>query len=199
LAELAKDPKNLELEDFVSAHFVSRGCYVEQGIKERNPDDILELDIVWTDYRNEPQTRHPVEVKSGLWGLGEVFKFYGWTQYLGLEPGQFVHKEPCGRLDLASLKHVQARTGITFVHVPKPEEAETHFTAIGLPEPAWADLPEIWRFSFWAQRRLLKSLGEAIRAEVCPESAKAAKKYHHLINDAVLNYSTPTSDIENLV
>jgi hypothetical protein len=31
----------------------------------------------------------------------------------------------------------------------------------------------------------LKSLGEAIRQKVCPESAKAAKEYHQLINDAV--------------
>ena len=94
MASLAKDPKGWELEDFVAAHFVSRGCYVETGVKERNPDEILELDIVWTDYRKEPQVRHPVEVKSGDWGLGDVFKFYGWTRYLGLEPGQFVHKQP---------------------------------------------------------------------------------------------------------
>jgi len=32
---------------------------------------------------------------------------------------------------------------------------------------------------------LLKSIGEAIRQRVCPESAKAAKEYHQLINDAV--------------
>jgi len=35
LAELAKDPRGWELEDFVAAHFVSRGCYVETGVKER--------------------------------------------------------------------------------------------------------------------------------------------------------------------
>lgn len=185
LAELARNPKGWELEDFVAAHFVSRGCYVETGVKERNPDEILELDIVWTDYQNEPQARQPVEVKSGEWGLGDVFKFYGWTRYLGLEPGQFIHKEPCGRLNPSSLKHIESRTGITLLHVPKAEDAEAHFKAIGLPEPSWEALPEIWRFSFWGQRRLLKSLGEAIRQKVCPESAKAAKEYHQLINDAV--------------
>jgi hypothetical protein len=185
LAELAKDPRGWELEDFISAHFISRGCYVETGVKERNPDEILELDIVWTDYRSEPPRPHPVEVKSGDWGLGEVFKFYGWTRYLELEPGQFIHKEPSTRSDPSSLKRVEGRTGITLLHVAKPEDAETHFKALGLPDPAWEGLPQIWRFSFWAQRRLLKSIGEAMRLKVCPESAKAAKAYHQLINDAV--------------
>lgn len=46
---MARDPKGWELEDFIAAHFVSRGCYVETGVKERNPDEILELDVVWTD------------------------------------------------------------------------------------------------------------------------------------------------------
>jgi hypothetical protein len=185
MATLAKDPKGWELEDLVAAHFASRGSYVEIGVKERSPDEILELDTVWTDYRNEPQTRHPVEVKSGDWGLGDVFKFYGWTRYLGLEPGEFIHKEACGRLDPASLDHIKGRTGINVLHVPTPEDAEAHFNTLGLPEPHWKGLSGTWRFSFWAQRRLLASLREAIRQNVCPESAKAAKRYHLLINDAV--------------
>lgn len=185
MAELGKDPKGLELEDFVAAHFVSRGCYVETGVKERSPDEILELDIVWTDFRKNPPERHPVEVKSGDWGLGDVFKFYGWTRYLGLEPGQFVHKEQCGRLGRSSLRHVQDRTGIGFLHVPKPQDAEACFKAIGLPDPATGSLPQLWRYSFWAQRRLLRSVSEAIRKNVCPESSKLAKEYHRLINDAV--------------
>lgn len=185
MAELAKDPKGWELEDFVSAHFVSRGCYVETGVKERNPDEILELDIVWTDYQKKPQQPHPVEVKSGEWGLGDIFKFYGWTHYLDLKSGVFIHKEPCGRVNPATLIHIEKKTGITLLHVPKPEHAEAHFKALMSRQPSWEGLPEIWQYSFWAQRRLLQSLGEAIRQNICPESARAAKDYHQLINDAV--------------
>lgn len=185
MATLPKDPKGWELEDFVSAHFVSRGCYVETGIKERNPDEILELDVVWTDYRKARPEKHPVEIKSGDWGLGDVFKFYGWTRYLALGPGEFIHKVPCGRLDPACLKHIAAKTGISLLHVSKPEDLEVPFKTLDLPDPAWEGLPEIWRFSFWARRRLLKSLNEAIRQKVCPASSKAAKEYHQLINNAV--------------
>ena len=44
MAKLSLDLKGWELEDFIAAHFLSRGCYVETGVKERSPDEILELD-----------------------------------------------------------------------------------------------------------------------------------------------------------
>jgi len=185
MASLPRDPKGWELEDFVAAHFASRQCYVETGVKERGPDELLELDIVWTDFRQSPEKSSPVEVKSGDWGLGDVFKLFGWTSYLGLPPGQFVHKEPCGRVAPQSLQHVERRTGTRFLHVPAPGSAEAAFASLGLPAPAAAELPELLRFSFWAQRRLLKSLSEAIRQDLCPQTARKAKEYHQLINDAV--------------
>lgn len=185
MATLSKDPRGLELEDFIAAHFASRGCYVETGVKERNPDEILELDIFWTSYHRDPPISHPVEIKSGEWGLGDVFKFYGWTRYLGLGPGQFVHKEPNGRLKDDSLKHIQTRTGIKFIHIPSPQDADVCLKSLGLPESGWDLCPRIWRYSFWLQRRLLKSISEAIRNDICPTCARAAKEYHQLINDAV--------------
>src|SRR6266436_2608674 len=152
MAELAKDPKGYELEDAVAAHFVSSGCYVETGIKARNPEEILELDIVWTDYRKDPPRARPVEVKSGQWGLGEVFKFHGWNTYLGLTEPLFFHKEPCGRVSSSCLLHVQKGTGIRLLHVPTLGDAERHLEEMGLPKPHWPELTVIWRYSFWSQR-----------------------------------------------
>lgn len=200
MAELAKDPREWELEDLVSSHLAARGCYVETSVKEKNPDELLELDIVWTDYRTEREEPHPVEVKSGDWGVGEVFKFYGWTQYLGLKPGEFIFKERCGRIDEASLKHIHDRTGITFVHLPKPaEDADAHFKTVGLPEPARSELPGLWRFSYWARRRLMQSLNVAIEQNVCPASARAVKEYHWLVNNAVFFIPDVRERIEKLL
>lgn len=184
-AELPADPTGLELEDYVAAHFLSRGCYVETGVKERSPDELLELDIVWTNYRVDPPTAHPVEVKSGDWGVGDVFKFFGWTNYLGIEPGQFIFRQPCGRLNEASLAHLEKNTKVRLLHMPDSKDLDKHLTSLGLPTPASAELPDIWRFAFWAQRRLLKSLNEAIKQGIGRGSAKVAKEYHQLINDAV--------------
>lgn len=200
MAELAKDPREWELEDLVSAHFAARGCYLETSVKEKNPDELLELDIVWTDYRKEREEPHPVEVKSGDWGVGEVFKFYGWTRYLGLKPGEFIYKEPCGRIDQASLQHLHDRTGINFRDVPKPaEDVDTHLKAIGLPEPSWTELPGLWRFSYWARRRLMQSLGVGIEQNICPASARAAKEYHWLVNNAVFFIPDVRERIEKLL
>ena len=58
MAELSSKPKDWELEDLVAAYFVSRGCYVETRVTERSPDDILELDIVWTVDFRQILTRH---------------------------------------------------------------------------------------------------------------------------------------------
>lgn len=199
MAELPKDPTGYALEDLIAAHFVSRGCYVETGIKERNPDEVLELDLVWTDYRQEPQRGRPVEVKSGDWGLGDVFKFHGWTTYLGLRDALFVHKEPCGRISPSCLTHVAKGTGIQLLHVPTPADAEAHLEKMGLKKPHWDELPEVWRFSFWAQRRLLKALNAAVKHGVCPQSAKAAKEYHQLINDAVFFVPDPRDRVGELL
>lgn len=199
MAKLSENPEGIELEDFISAHFASRGCYVETSLVERGPEDILELDIVWTDYRNDPEVKRPVEVKSGSWHLADVFKFYGWTRYLELEPGQFIHKEPNGRVSSETLDHVGAKTCIQFWHVSRPDDAHAYLNRLGLPSPVSPGLAGLWRFSFWLRRRLRRSLSEAIASKVCPASAKAAKGYLKLVNDAVFFTSDVRLRVERLI
>lgn len=185
MVQLSKDPKGWELEDVVAAHFASRGAYVEAGVTERRPKDILELDVVWTDYRKNPPESHPVEVKSGEVHLGDIFKFYGWTKYLQLPPGQFVHKEAFDTTDTDTLTRISENTGIGIFRVEKDEDAAAQLATLELPKPVSEELTTLWRFSFWAQRRLLMSLAQSIKQGICPETAKKAKAYHRLINDAV--------------
>lgn len=199
MAKLAPEPKDWELEDFVSAHFASRGCYVETCVTERIPDEILELDIVWTDYREDPGLPRPVEVKSGGWGFSDVFRFFGWTEYLGLSGGQFVHRQECGRSDPGSVKLLARRTGIDFLHVPKAGDLAVSLEKFGLPNPPWADLPELWRYSFWARRRLMKSLNKGVELNVCPQAARVAKNYRHLVNDAVFFIPLIADRVERLL
>jgi len=90
MPSLSKNPEGAELEDFVAAHFISRGLFIESGVTHRDPMDILELDLVCWDYNASPPRRIPIEVKSGNWSLGDLFKFFGWTRYLALPPGMFV-------------------------------------------------------------------------------------------------------------
>jgi hypothetical protein len=66
VAELAKDTREWELDDLVSAQLAARGCYLETSVKEKSPDELLDLDIVWTDYRKEREEPHPVQVKKAM-------------------------------------------------------------------------------------------------------------------------------------
>lgn len=185
------------MEDLVSAHFVSRGCFVDGGVTERNPTAISDIDVVWTDYRVVPAEPKPVEVKSGDWGLGDLFKFYGWTRYLGLPPGQFAyHEEP---RDPGLVEAVCARTGIRLLRVRDPSDVPKQFASLGLPEPAAPYLPELWQFSYWARRRLFDALQQAIEQKVCPQSAIAAKRYRTLINDALFFERDPRDRFSRLL
>ncbi|MFD5891708.1 hypothetical protein ACFWHQ_37905 [Streptomyces sp. NPDC060334] len=65
---LPESPKGEELEDYIAALFQASGNFVEKQIIERDPADILELDIFSTNYGPEQAVRRLIEVKSGRWG-----------------------------------------------------------------------------------------------------------------------------------
>ncbi|MEZ5446490.1 MAG: hypothetical protein R3F45_12030 [Gammaproteobacteria bacterium] len=185
MATLPSNPVESDLEDFVAAHLTARGVFVETGVTDRDPQDILELDVVWTDYDHPEAPRFPIEIKSGKWQLGDLFKFYGWTRYLDLPSGWFVCRQTAGRVQPDTIDRLGARMGIRVVHIDEPNNADRHFDNLGLPPPSGPELTSIWRYSFKAQRRLLTSLSMAIRNECCPNSARVAKDYFKVINDAI--------------
>lgn len=184
MATLAANPAGLELEDFVAAHLASRHRFVETGVTERDPVDVLELDVVWTDYDEGEPCRHPVEVKSGDWGIGDVFKFYGWSRYLQLGSGWYFCRKLPGRVEHDDLNRLCERLDIALLHAHELENVAELLDGKGLPEPIHPWLPELWRYSFWAQRKLQRTLGIAIDQQLCPHTAKHARNYQKLINDA---------------
>lgn len=185
MATLPRDPHGTDLEDYVASHLVSRGAFVETGVTERDPKDILELDIVWTDYRQQSAPRLPIEIKSRPWHLEDIFKFYGWMTYLDLNHGYFVCRHMPVRIDAKSINKIAERIKITVVHIDDLKNLEERFAIFKLPAPSQKYLPEIWQFSFRVRRRLHKSLSLSIEKEHCPNTGKAAKDYFKLINDAV--------------
>lgn len=117
MASLPADPTGLQFEDFIAAHLAARGVFVESGVTERNPRDILELDIVWTDYAVAQPRRRPIEIKSGGWGLGDFFKFNGWMHYLGLDGGSFIYRHLSDELSTPLVAGVAQRAGVQAIHL----------------------------------------------------------------------------------
>src|ERR1700680_1104697 len=91
--ELPAHPKDKEFEEYIAAYLQCAGFYIERNIVERDVKEVLELDIITTDYGQCPPSMRLVEIKSGGWGFPEVFKVYGWLKYLEIERGALVVKD----------------------------------------------------------------------------------------------------------
>src|SRR6266446_4223835 len=87
-------PRGDEFEEYASAYFQCGGFYVDRKLIERGEDEILELDIITTDYQHDhvPDIRL-LEIKSGSWGFSDIFKVKGWMVYLHLSDGKFIVRE----------------------------------------------------------------------------------------------------------
>ena len=73
---LPKLPKGKIFEECVSAFFQSAGQYIERNIIERDIEEILELDIIATDYNSKLPDIKLIEIKSGYRGFPDIFNFY---------------------------------------------------------------------------------------------------------------------------
>src|ERR1700741_2581739 len=91
--ELVQNPKDLDYEDYISAYLQAGGLYVEKSIIYRGKAELLELDIITTNFSKDNTKRHLIEIKSGQWGFNEIFKVKGWLVYLKIDEGAFIIKE----------------------------------------------------------------------------------------------------------
>ncbi|MEU9083422.1 hypothetical protein [Streptomyces sp. NPDC048357] len=187
---LPESPKGEELEDYIAALFQASGHFVEKQIIERDPADILELDIFSTDYGPEQAVRRLIEVKSGKWGFTDLFKVVGWMQYLGLEHGAFFMTQWDDR---ESALRKMKPLGLDVVCFDDFATARQLFTEKGFgsfPEPR---LISLWRHSYGVERKFVKLIHQQERAG--HEGAKAAKTYHRQINNGTFFARAPEESL----
>ena len=98
-------PKKTEFEEYVSAFFQSGGYYIERNIIERDVEEVLELDIITTNYNSSPPEIKLIEVKSGGWGFPDIFKIRGWMDYLNISEGALIVNE--GKRDIDFYKKLR--------------------------------------------------------------------------------------------
>jgi hypothetical protein len=91
--ELPAHPKDKEFEEYIAAYLQCAGFYIERNIVERDIKEVLELDVITSDYGQTQPDMRLVEIKSGGWGFPEIFKVFGWLKYLEIERGALVVKE----------------------------------------------------------------------------------------------------------
>ena len=88
--ELPDIPKNKDYEDYLCAYLQAGGLYVERSIIHREVAELLELDLLTTNFQENSANNLLIEIKSGDWGFNEIFKIRGWLTYLNFTDGCFI-------------------------------------------------------------------------------------------------------------
>ena len=83
---LPKIPRDSYYEDYVAALLNAGGYYLQRSIHRYVEGvEMLELDVVATKISADTVEKTVIEIKSGNWGIKDVFKVVGWLQYLQIK------------------------------------------------------------------------------------------------------------------
>ncbi len=184
---LPEVPKGLELEDYVAALFQSTQHYVERNVCE---PDVLELDVVATSFAGGQPDTHLIEVKSGQWGFGDLFKTLGRMHYLSIPKGLFITTRPSEEKPVEFYAERVGTEGLRVMVIEDIPRARETFAGAG-----YGTVDEtthwLWRYSFWTERRTIDVLRAEVRDRADALGPRAALQYFRLVNDEVFLTADP--------
>lgn len=192
---LESNPIEKDYEDYICAYFQSGGLFVEKSIIHRETEEILELDIIFTDFGKENVTRKLVEIKSGNWGFSEIFKVKGWLVYLKMEDGIFIIKKTKDSFDYFKRKASELQIElIDNSDLTKTNESLGKF----LHQPAEEKEIETLRFSYLLERKLLKQIKDLKKEYPDNQGFKNLDDYFFKINSGSFFSNSPVRRIKQL-
>jgi hypothetical protein len=153
--ELTKIPKDKDYEDYLCAFLQAGGLYVERSIIHREVEELLELDILTTDFQQDSAINNLIEIKGGDWGFSDIFKIRGWLTYLNYESGSFIVQK--SRPSISYFQDKAKELSIDLIDnsdLSKTKETLNHFLRI---EPHKADIETI-RFAYLLERKQLQTI-----------------------------------------
>jgi hypothetical protein len=181
---LPSDPSGSDFEDFICAHIQGAGFYTDRSVTERGDAEILEIDVITTEYAKESRPEQVLyEAKSGGWGFGDIFKVKGWMSYLNMPRGVFIAKN---RIDHADYYAEKARElGIQLMIIDELAEMPNRLAdALGW-SPIEASVRDIWRFAFLTERKTLALLKKRKKENLQRECYRAIDQYLFTINSRI--------------
>lgn len=178
-----------DIEDYTAALFQAAGYFVEKSLVQRDPADVLELDIVATRYWDVLPSSLLAEVKGGGWGYHDLFKVIGWMRYLGLPSAAFFVKT-CDDRDFEAVRLRMAPLNLAVVHFENFDDPAALFATAGFGQIASEMDVAVWRHSYSVERRLAKVLTDRVKSHKGQQGAAAALAYHRLVNDSIFFQET---------
>lgn len=193
--ELESNPIEYDYEDYICAFFQSGGLYVERSIIHRETEEILELDIITTDFLKENTSKKLVEIKSGKWGFNEIFKVKGWLVYLKIDDGIFIVKKE--RNSFSYFEKKSKELGITLIDnsdLSKTNDCLEDF----LHQAADEKEIETLRFSYLLERKLLKKIKDLKKQNPNNQGFKNLDDYFFKVNSGSFFSNNPIKRIKQL-
>jgi hypothetical protein len=193
--KLEINPIEYDYEDYISAYFQSGGLYVERSIIYRETEEILELDIITTDFLEDSATKKLVEIKSGKWGFSEIFKVKGWLFYLKIDEGIFIVKR-----ERDSFKYFEKKSkelGVFLVNNSDLKKTNDSLK-IFLHQKADDNEIETLRFSYLLERKLQKKIKDLKKQYPTNQGYKNLDDYFFKVNSGSFFSNDPIKRIKQL-
>ncbi len=179
-------PEGKEFEEYISSFLQLGGFYIERNIIERDVRDILELDIITTCYDDNILEISLVEVKSGNWGFSDLFKIYGWMNYLQIPKGILITSHEIDYYNFVKEKAQELHIDIVCVdNLENTKESLSSVLAQCNREDVDENDIEYWRLSYWVERKLLENLIQRKKNYPNKKCYKGASDYYHELNSGI--------------
>jgi hypothetical protein len=193
--ELTKIPKEKDYEDYLCAYLQAGGLYVERNIIHREDEELLELDILTTDFQQKSIENILVEIKSGKWGFSDIFKIRGWLTYLHYNKGCFIVQKSCQNFSYFERKARELDISL----IDNSDLGKTNETLSPLfkMEPHEQDI-ETLRFSFLLERNQLAQLKKLKRDNPDIISYSCLDDYYYTIISGSFFTKDPIKRINKL-
>jgi hypothetical protein len=175
-------PKGKEFEEFISAYLHSDGYYLDRNIIDRSIEELLEVDIIITNYDQLPRPSL-IEIKSGEWGFSEVFKIKGWMTYTEINKGYFIVQNGKKNFDFYSKKAKELKVGL--YAVPDLLKTEDYLRPLLKKKSIDKRDVEILRYSFWIERVMLQRLKKFKKSDKSKKCYEALEQYYFNINSGI--------------
>jgi hypothetical protein len=189
MAKLPDVPQGKELEDYVAALLQCAGYFVEKNIIERGRVEVLELDMVATDYIDDLPKRLLFEVKSGNWGFSDIFKLLGWKTYMGpdkIDSAYFVATGLNTDKPIDFFKEKCEQLGIFLLAVYDHNQIEQALIDTAIISNRCNELDHaLWRYSLWIERVMLNTVANSRRSDHGTKGPDEVYNYQELVKNGI--------------
>ena len=197
---LPHDAHGYDYEDQICSLLHASGYYLETRlILKKGTEEVLEFDAIATPVNNY-QDRIVVEVKSGKWGISDVFKLYGQIMYTSEERAWLIHKKPNSETKKQAISEVTESIPVKTLYVNSDDSGNSVSIPDGL-ELDQAIAKTIYTTSWWS--RSAERIAQSKFKEWCkgqadpPDIVLSAQQYLASISDCLFK-KNPLSRVNAL-